>query len=236
MNLNEDNFAILKASELKKSLGGGGVPLVWVKSLKIDVGSLDRLPNKLLARDDIFWLSKDATFTDLELSLIVLAWGGMRRSNARLALISMDLWLPIVGEMRAGTLKRKAAFRRFHDLRVSGALKGMGAAYYTKLIFFLMSEKNKRGYIMDQWIARSINVLYDTDFIKMNGSGDALHVNDYNNASVYKEFCKILESLAEKLELSPIDAEEKIFSWGGTVKGSWRQYVIDYKINGDLKR
>jgi chaperonin GroEL len=40
-----------------------------------------------------------------------------------------------------------------------GQIKNCGPAYYTKLLFFLPGSDENRGIIMDQWTARSVNLL-----------------------------------------------------------------------------
>ena len=98
----------------------------------------------------------------------------------------------------------------------------MGPAYFTKLICFV--NPNLKGYIMDQWTSKSINLLFENNIVALTNSG---HVKDTNSASVYEEFCSKIECLAELLKLNPIDLEENLFSNGGVNKGKWRQFVVD---------
>jgi hypothetical protein len=107
----------------------------------------------------------------------------------------------------------------------------MGPAYFTKLICFV--NPNLKGYIMDQWTAKSINLIFDNKIVALNNSG---HVTDRNNAAIYEDFCLKIEYLADLLNLKPIDLEENLFSNGGVNKGKWRQFVVDnWNINGKQK-
>ena len=94
--------------------------------------------------------------------LFVLAWGAMTLPNARYALTSyQNYWKEIVGDMLEVNLCRDEAYEKFHSLVKSRNLTNMGPAYFTKLIYFLEPKHN--GYIMDQWTARSMNLLRKSD-------------------------------------------------------------------------
>jgi hypothetical protein len=100
----------------------------------------------------------------------------------------------------------------------------MGPAYFTKLIFFLRPDLN--GYIMDQWLARSINLLFpQAGPIRLSNTV----VTDRNTADDYERFCSHVEHVARELGITPAEAEERMFSNGGRSKGRWRQYVIAHK-------
>ena len=62
-------------------------------------------------------------------------------------------------------LCRVGAYKQFHRLVNEKKLTHMGPAYFTKLIYFLGSKQN--GYIMDQWTARSMNLLRKCDKYKI---------------------------------------------------------------------
>ena len=157
-----------------------------------------------------------------ELSIAILSWGGMNREHGR-SLFQHNDWLDIVKRMRNNDIKtRKEAYDLFQVLRKNKKLKGMGPAYFTKLICFV--NPNLKGYIMDQWTSKSINLLFDNKIVALTNSG---HVADKNNASIYEDFCLKIEYLSELLKLNPIDLEENLFSNGGINKGKWRQFVVD---------
>lgn len=66
--------------------------------------------------------------------------------------------IQIVREMRRHEIVTPAdAYQRFYDLK---KIPGMGTDYYTKLVTFLMPAANGApAFIMDQWTARSMNLL-----------------------------------------------------------------------------
>jgi len=145
----------------------------------------------------------------------------MNREHGRL-LFQNNEWLSLIDEIRTGKINsRKVAYKKFKDLRKDGKLKGMGPAYFTKLICFVSSRLN--GYIMDQWTSKSINILLGKNLIKLTKSGT---VTDKNNLEIYELFCQTVEDLAKKMSLEPIELEEMLFSNGGVNKGTWRNYVV----------
>jgi hypothetical protein len=112
----------------------------------------------------------------------------------------------------------------------------MGPAYFTKLICFV--NPNLKGYIMDQWTSKSINLLFENKIVFLNASG---HVSDKNTSQIYEDFCLKIEYLADLLNLKPIDLEENLFGNGGVNKGKWRQFVVDnwssnLKLSKPLKK
>jgi hypothetical protein len=87
---------------------------------------------------------------------------------------------------------------------------------------------------MDQWMARSINLLTGREIIKMD---IGYTVSPKNEATNYKMFCDRVKELAqhEYCETSPsaIDKiEMRLFSRGGRLKSPWRQFVSQYVGSG----
>ena len=170
--------------------------------------------------------------------LFILAWGGMYLHNASYALKSyQNCWKKIVDDMLEKSLCRDEAYKRFHCLAKDKKLTHMGPAYFTKLIFFLESKHN--GYIMDQWTARSMNLLRKSNKYKIHliyttkRKSDGLryfHVDPTNNNScIYRAFCEDLEHLAEYLNIDSEETEKLIFSRGGMLEkmGCWRRFVLE---------
>jgi len=131
-------------------------------------------------------------------------------------------WLPIVKGIRSGAIdSRSEAYKQFMEVRLEGDLKGMGPAFFTKLICFL--NQNLDAFIMDQWTGKSINLLLGKNLVQLNNLG---LVTDDNDEEIYDQFCQQIEKLSELLECSPIQTEERIFS-EGRGKGEWRNYLIE---------
>ena len=113
------------------------------------------------------------------------------------------------------------AFEVFQNQRSANNLPGIGIGYFTKLICFLAPNLN--GYIMDQWVAKSINLLTGEPIVNLTGNN---WVNDRNDSNTYEIFCQHIDNLAELLNCSGFEAEKQIFSVGRG-NGQWRNYLIN---------
>lgn len=214
----------------------GKSAITWCENIKKRSSNNDRtyedfplLPSERQCRYSLQKWINDIGYSDLKsCSAAILAWGGMKVSHGHLAFQSYDLWGPIINGLYNGSISKEDAYDRFLTLRQRSELKGMGIAYFTKLIFFIthtdayLKSRNHSGYILDQWTARSINLLSDTPIITMQSSW----VSDKNTGSVYGKFCEKIEQLADLIHRPPAQTEELLFSHGGRNKGSWRAYII----------
>ena len=155
----------------------------------------------------------------------------MNREHGK-SLFQQKEWLDLIVRMRTEEIKtRKEAYELFKNLRKNKKLKGMGPAYFTKLICFV--NPKLKGYIMDQWTSKSINLLFESKLLFL---GNNVNVTDNNSDEIYEDFCLKIEYLPELLNLKPIDLEENLFSNGGINKGKWRQFVVDnWNINDKQK-
>ena len=159
----------------------------------------------------------------------IFAWGGINRKHACSALQSFVGWEPIISNLRSEKCSSIEAYNQFYELRKSKKLSGIGPAYYTKLIFFCHPKHD--GYIMDQWTARSVNLLVDQTeaHVRLNKSKYFQGVSDTNDQRVYEKFCNNVERLAKKCgKGDPSEIEEALFSKGGRNKLDWRRYVIKH--------
>lgn len=199
----------------------------------IEASQILRLSEQEVTRDYIFQITSDATVSAKTLCVAIFAWGGMRRDHARHCLEASDLWMPIVDGMRLNRLTRTAAYAGFHELRQKGILPGMGPAFFTKLVyFFLRNHERSRGYILDQWTARSANLLLSKNLIHLIRTKNGCWVSDKNSPQDYEIFCQFIEALGRELGVDSDTAEEMIFSSGNTgrkqTRGAWRAYVIEH--------
>ncbi|MDG2448105.1 MAG: hypothetical protein P8M34_00650, partial [Saprospiraceae bacterium] len=127
----------------------------WAKYF-IDHNSINPLLNRSYNRDDLIKLRGNDKYSDQDVCIAILSWGGMNREHARKFFSSKEMWVPIVNSLRHGQIeKRDEAYRLFKNLKSKGGLPGMGPAFYTKLIAFVNPDLD--GYIMDQWVAKSVN-------------------------------------------------------------------------------
>lgn len=195
--------------------------LNWAKY--VDAEFNDEKLNKKLTRIDL--LSKEFVdgLDNIAISYAILSWGGMNREHGK-ALFAKSEWLDIVHEIRNKIVtSREEAFEKFYLLKEENKLPGMGPAYFTKLICFLNPELN--GYIMDQWTAKSVNVICGKEVVKLTPQGFVDTIK--NNASVYLAFCDVIDKIAEEMKMKGIDVEESMFSNGGRKKGGWRSFLIE---------
>ena len=166
-----------------------------------------------------------------ELAIAILSWGGMNREHGK-SLFQYKEWLHLIDKMRTNKIKtREEAYRLFASLRKNKKLKGMGPAYFTKLICFV--NPNFKGYIMDQWTSKSINLLFESNLLFLKNNGN---VTDKNTPEIYEDFCSKIECLANLIKLNPIDLEENLFRNGGINKGKWRQFVLDNWNNSEKSK
>lgn len=141
----------------------------------------------------------------------VFAWGGMGVRNGRSFKNFLKEYVDAVCEFASS---RVDCYRSLHGIEA----KGVGPAFFTKLIRFLRDDRSDVGFIMDQWLARSVNLISEPH-VRMHGSGKK-YVHHRNNAEVYRDFCATVERIAEKIDAPPTQVEEFMFA-----SSDWREYV-----------
>ncbi len=110
----------------------------------------------------------------------------------------------------------------FNKKEIRDTYQGLGIGYFTKLICFL--SPNLKGYIMDQWVSKSINFLTGDNIVDLTSNA---WVNDSNNSDTYENFCNHVDQIAVILNCDGFEAEKRLFSVGGRKKGEWRNYLIN---------
>lgn len=211
----------------------GGKPYSYARDLASqNFPQIDQLPNKNVTRDDLFKMVSSNSSNTLTCCVAIFAWGGMRRDHARSVLKTADYWIPIADTIRTQGIGRVEAYSQFMLAREKGKMKGMGPAFFTKLIYFLGINTLSPGYIMDQWTALSANLLLGYELVDLQKLKKGMRVSDKNTSDVYEKFCIFIEELAKELNETAGGAEMRIFSVGGRSKhqGEWRSYV---KENSD---
>jgi hypothetical protein len=218
---NLDLFETFKNSMQSYSKWNGINALHWSRYIEASIDS--PLLDKKLTRVDLLNSDFHLQLSDIELSFAILSWGGMNRKHGK-SLFRNSEWIYIVKLIRnLHIINRMDAYEAFYSLRIQDKLPGMGPAYFTKLICFLNPKLN--GYIMDQWTAKSVNLLCDRNVVSLSKTG---YVDSVKNEKwVYEEFCTIIDSVAYTLGVNGIDVEESMFSSGGKKKGAWRKTVIE---------
>jgi len=183
--------------------------------------NLDQYLNKQFNRYELFNYCQNIENSNLNILVAILSWGGMNRKHGQLLFNNLNHVLSIVEDLRHNQFQnRKAAFDLIQNKRKQGLLPGLGIGYFTKLICFLAPNLN--GYIMDQWVSKSVNLLMDEKIVTIQGGG---WVNDQNDSEVYEKFCSVIDELAIILNCEGFEAEKRIFSVGRG-HGLWRNYLI----------
>jgi len=183
----------------------------------------------------------------------ILAWGGMRMDNARRVFSQPENdWLELCSNIRDGGFTRSDAYQAFLELRPKvqnrSRLSGVGPAYWTKLIHFLMPRDESKpppGYILDQWAGASVNLIVGSNVVKMDrhtawvwkrGEPTSLVqysaiVSELTSAVEYENFCQCLEHIAELSGRSHQAVDCGFMSLG---EGDWRNYLKEnyLKLHG----
>ena len=176
-------------------------------------------------RDQLLDISTKPT-NDMEaLAWRILAWGGMRVNNGMTLRACGTGWLDLCDEVAAGNHSRSSAYEAFANLRRDKKSKGLGPAYFTKLIYFLMPRTIDQpvGYIMDQWVSSAINVLVAEPIVRV---GKNFVVTDDNDGTIYERYCCAIEALAKECASTPEEIEVQLMSKGGRNPAIWRKYVL----------
>ena len=144
---------------------------------------------------------------------IVFSWGGMGVRNGRLFRENFESYANAVGSF---TGSRKDSYDLLHRINANG----VGPAFFTKLVRYLRPHASDTGYIMDQWLARSINLIYGRGILMHGQRRNYVHRD--NNADVYELFSERIERVAERLNCTSKEIEEFMFAsteWRNWVKG-----------------
>jgi hypothetical protein len=207
----------------------GKAPQDWI--LKVDASS-----NTQIKGDSIISLSKcfnrevlkkyldQEGLDNISILISILAWGNCKISNAReiFKKENLDNVLKLVDYLNSNKIiNREEAFGYFiENKRKAKLFKGLGIAYFTKLLWFIRPDLN--GYILDQYTARSVNYIIGKPLIKLESRK---YVSVRNNKSVYENYCKVVEEIAEKIALNPENTEERLF--GGDYP-EWRNKINNH--------
>jgi len=195
----------------------GGSPRLW--TTQITDGDWNHLPVENITRQQLKELCRNSRYSNEDCIFAIMAWGGLNRRHGRRLANNVQHLTNIVTSLRNETMSATDAYTAIYQI-IQGAPIGIRPAYYTKLIFFL--DPNHSCYIMDQWTAKSINLLRGTPVVRLQQG----HVSNLNTAAIYNVFCQEIRYLANLLEQDPEHIEMALFSEGRN-RGRWRQYVVN---------
>ena len=243
-----DAFTASKPMELNRNDAGGKKARQF--AIPFQDAEFAILPEELITHDDVVELIRGNAKT-VTVCAAILAWGGMRY-NSRDDLIKGDNydWLGVCENIRNGTLSRRDAFDALQELRKAGKLKGLGVAFFTKLIYFLQlgdAAKKPGGYIMDQWASESVNLLTGEDVVRLDTSwtlkwtrrgGETPQevtsavVSDLNDGGNYEDFCLAMDKIAIEAAADPAhpipreQLDRAVMGADVAIEGSWRSHLL----------
>ena len=221
---------------------GGASPKTWLG--KFDTSwKIPDLPEFALNRVELLRLiqpykaEKQLNSIDVrKLIICIFAWGGMRPTPTwgKSAIHTIESYEYICSELLRG-LPSIDAYDEFYKQHQKGMMKGIGPAYYTKLIFFLGDQT---GVIMDQWTARSTNLILNAPVIKLTRNKN---VDKANCQQVYLKYLDFITELKNTLKIDSLSkTEELIFSCSHIQRtiikklglhhqacSAWRKYVVE---------
>lgn len=210
-------MARLRASPVEPQGAIGRAPRAWANHIEAGLGDLFNLDDHRIDRARLFDLAKEGEQERFFLS--VMAWGGMKVGHGISAWAGQDQWQGPLEVALAGGESRADLFRRFAGAPVAG----MRAAYFTKLIHFASRPLARPvGYIMDQWTAKSVNLICRREVVALDAAGYVLPRNDHH---AYEAFCGVVDAIGDALRVAGAQAEERIYSRGGRRPADWRAHV-----------
>lgn len=203
------------------------------------LSSLDgvALPSTKLSRVDVREICRDENQSVLFGYVCAMAWGGQQRNHFESSWKQRKPLADILSKLRKENLTRGDAYRLFLENKADKEknIGGLGPAFWTKLLFFFgpadaglpYTPESKNCYIMDQWTAKSINLLTGLHLVKIEGT----YVTPDNKCGNYQAFCEEIDQMAKILSekrgenVTGEKVEEWLFSKGGHNKWPWREYV-----------
>lgn len=180
-------------------------------------------PTGQLTRDDLRKLCRDTKVDVLVAYAAVMAWGGrgVDSRNYRLSLEadSRTALIAILTHLRVSKANRQTDFSAMQ--KAAANIKGLGISFYTKLLFFFREKPD--AYILDQFTAKSVNLLFDPCPIILTTSG---YPHPDNTPEAYEWFCAAAEALAASRTPPHTwcgeQVEQAMFDVRG---GAWRKHL-----------
>lgn len=183
-----------------------------------------------LTRAQVRTICTDIRIDVLEAYAIAMAWGGQNRQYFRTSVTAPGL-PNLLLQLRGGG-------SRSNDFGITQTaanhISGLKISFYTKLLYFFRPTPD--AYILDQWTAKSVRLLFNPCPINLNGDLPHLHTTP----AQYDWFCAQLDNFAPIVwptiaGVTGEDAEVAIFD-EGRGHGEWRKYVVAHFENGAVAK
>jgi hypothetical protein len=198
----------------------GSAPAAWAKRLALDMPDFGSLPCSVLDRKEVRAICTDPSRNVLFGYICAMAWGG--QGGGVTQRYAKSAWRERVRleqhllRLRQGGVSGRAAYDLFCG---GGEICGLGPSFFTKLLYFFSPEPSY--YIMDQWTAKSINLLTGRQIVKLSDTSPTRE----NTGSEYNTFCEEVDAIAARTGCTGHEVEERLFSRGGRKQGDWRKHV-----------
>ena len=203
---------------------------------------INLLPKVPLNRSDIFeyCLKRDTdddfTYSELFCYTLIMAWGlqGVTTGwkNARKPMENQNHRQKIVDigkSLREGQTSRVDSYEKFKHEKISH----LNVSYFSKFMFFMSRDRNH--YILDIWMAKSINVLLEKCLIPISLSQGGQIKTNKMSGDLYEKYCKTIDKIATAKNITGSQAESALFdarrpweeegAWRKLVKKEWEKYA-----------
>jgi hypothetical protein len=145
LHLNNDRLDVLYKTGIKIQLPVGAKVVSYLQKIAepFDKAAsqifkdIEKLEDRPYSRDEVFEFINNSRNDDLTCAFLVFAWGGMSYRNARLILSNTKPMLNNVELIRNNDIYRDDAYHEFYVYHQAKIVKGLGPAFYTKLLYFL---------------------------------------------------------------------------------------------------
>ena len=151
---------------------------------------------------------------------VAMSWGGQRYSHFRSSIEgeSKEELVKLLKHLRESKLTRAQDFDMAKD--AARQINGLGISFFTKLLYFF--RPNNDAYILDQWTAKSVQLLFDAPPVSLSLFGlPAANTKGEN----YESYCAALEKLGSDL-WSTWSGEQVECAIFDKPRGAWRTHVI----------
>jgi hypothetical protein len=214
-------------AEVLRQEAVGNAPRRYLDELANLAGTKGMLPNgfdvrERLDRESVVKVVRSEEVDVLQAYAVTMAWGGRNFRNFRLTLgkNSIQSLRKLLEDLRMSRKSRESDFERAQ--KACKRIKGLGISFHSKLLFFLRATQD--AYILDQWTAKSVNLLFANCPIRLTSQGMP---HPGTTAQEYVWFCEALEFLGRqfKTALSGDQVEQVLFDRPG---GCWRSHVKNH--------
>ncbi|WP_145928915.1 hypothetical protein OH491_11145 [Termitidicoccus mucosus] len=203
----------------------GFAPAQWVATHKlanVPAGAIP-LPTTQICRTTVRAICRNPANPVLFGYVCAMAWGAQGAGLGGAGHV-VKAWanhaqiIPKLTALRRGNMTRCQAYNLFCGC---GRVCGLGPAYFTKLLYFFSPTPD--FYIMDQWTAKSVDLLTGNWVVRMAGNA----VANYNKCGNYKAYCEEIDHIAGQLGggITGEQVEEMLMSKGGYNPWQWRSHV-----------